>query len=113
MTAGSGVLSFGPVSDRGFGLGPATGRPGSLTWWAGPWSTITRELAKGRVGGPAGDQGRYRAVIAQNRVNRNRCRAGRPARLVPGSSAFAEVVKRLARWGQPRADRGPAAGRLP
>ncbi len=67
-------------------------------------STITRELAKGRVDG----QGRYRAVIAQDRVDRNRHRAGRPAKLVPGSRLFAEVVERLTKRDSPE----QVAGRL-
>ena len=67
-------------------------------------STITRELARGR---PAG-QGRYRAVVAQDRVDRNRRRAGRPGRLVPGSRVFEEVVERLTRRNSPE----QVAGRL-
>jgi transposase len=55
-------------------------------------STITRELARGRPQG----QTRYRAVIAQNRVDQSRRRAGRPAKLVSGSRLVAEVVERLA-----------------
>ena len=108
VTAGSGVLSFTDrcrIED----LDRAGYRPARIADLLGRHrSTITRELAKGRVGGPAGDQGRYRAVIAQNRVDRNRCRAGRPNKLVPGSSVFAEVVKRLARWDSPE----QVAGRL-
>jgi IS30 family transposase len=56
-----------------------------------PRSTITRELAKGQ----ASDQGRYRAMIAQRRVEQNRHRAGRAPKLVPGSRLFDEVVTRL------------------
>ncbi|MCW2811305.1 MAG: transposase, family [Friedmanniella sp.] len=52
--------------------------------------------------------GRYRAVIAQDRVGRNRGRAGRPRRLVPGSRLFAEVVTRLTRRDSPE----QIAGRL-
>ena len=67
-------------------------------------STITRELARGRVG----EQSRYRAVVAQGRVEHNRRRAGRPARLVPGSRLFTEVVKRLSQRHSPE----QVAGRL-
>jgi IS30 family transposase len=67
-------------------------------------STITRELARGRVS----DRGRYRAVAAQDRVEAGRRRAGRPAKLVPGSRLFAEVVERLARRHSPE----QVAGRL-
>ena len=69
-----------------------------------PRSTITRELARGRPDGRA----RYRAVIAQDRVDQNRRRAGRPAKLVPGSRLFAEVVERLAQRHSPE----QIAGRL-
>jgi transposase, IS30 family len=67
-------------------------------------STITRELARGRPQG----QTRYRAVIAQNRVDQNRRRAGRPAKLVSGSRLVAEVVERLAQRHSPE----QIAGRL-
>ena len=67
-------------------------------------STITRELAKGRPKG----QGRYRALIAQHRLDQNRRRAGRPRKLVPGSQLFAEVVTRLAQRHSPE----QIAGRL-
>jgi transposase, IS30 family len=67
-------------------------------------STITRELARGRPDG----QARYRAVIAQDRVDQNRRRAGRPAKLVPGSQLFDEVVERLAQRHSPE----QIAGRL-
>ena len=67
-------------------------------------STITRELARGRPHG----QSRYRAVIAQNRVDQNRRRAGRPAKLVAASRLFAEVVERLAQRHSPE----QIAGRL-
>jgi IS30 family transposase len=67
-------------------------------------STISRELARGRSSGSA----RYRAVIAQDRVDRNRRRAGRPRRLVPGSRLFTEVVERLAKRDSPE----QVAGRL-
>jgi IS30 family transposase len=67
-------------------------------------STIIRELVRGRSDG----QGRYRAVIAQGRVDRNRRRAGRPAKLVPGGRLFAEVVERLGQRHSPE----QVAGRL-
>ena len=67
-------------------------------------STITRELARGRPHG----QTRYRAVSAQNRVDQNRRRAGRPAKLVPASRLVAEVVERLAQRHSPE----QIAGRL-
>jgi IS30 family transposase len=67
-------------------------------------STITRELDRGRPEG----QPRYRAVIAQGQVDQNRRRAGRPAKLVPGSRLFAEVVERLAQRHSPE----QIAGRL-
>ncbi|HSO52020.1 MAG TPA: IS30 family transposase, partial [Actinomycetes bacterium] len=67
-------------------------------------STITRELARGRPHG----QTRYRAVIAQNRVDQNRRRAGRPAKLVAAGRLFAEVVERLAQRHSPE----QIAGRL-
>jgi len=70
-----------------------------------PRSTITRELRRGqRVDRP----GRYRAVIAQDQVDRNRRRAGRPAKLVPGGRLFTEVVQRLGRRDSPE----QVAGRL-
>ena len=69
-----------------------------------PRSTITRELARGR----GDDRGRYRAVTAQSRVDRNRRRAGRPGKLVPGSRLFEEVVERLSRRNSPE----QVAGRL-
>jgi IS30 family transposase len=67
-------------------------------------STITRELVRGC---PMG-QGRYRAVIAQDRVEQNRRRAGRPRKLVPGCRLFAEVVERLGQRHSPE----QVAGRL-
>src|SRR6476661_558207 len=67
-------------------------------------STITRELTRGRPD----DGGRYRAVIAQNRVDQNRRRAGRPAKLVAGDRLFDEVVERLAKRHSPE----QIAGRL-
>ena len=67
-------------------------------------STITRELVRGRPH----VQSRYRAVSAQNRVDQNRRRAGRPAKLVPGSRLFTEVVERLAQRHSPE----QIAGRL-
>jgi transposase, IS30 family len=67
-------------------------------------STITRELVRGRPH----TQSRYRAVIAQNRVDQNRRRAGRPAKLVPAGRLFAEVVERLAQRHSPE----QIAGRL-
>lgn len=69
-----------------------------------PRSTITRELARGRVG----DHSRYRAVVAQGRVEANRRRAGRPAKLVAGGRLFGEVVERLTRHDSPE----QIAGRL-
>jgi len=68
-------------------------------------STITRELRRGQ---PLDGQGRYRAVCAQDRVEHNRRRAGRPAKLVPGSRLFTEVVERLGRRNSPE----QVAGRL-
>lgn len=53
-------------------------------------STITREL------GRPSDGGRYRALIAQHDADQKRYRAGRPAKLVPGTALFDEVVQRLA-----------------
>jgi transposase, IS30 family len=73
-----------------------------------PRSTITRELGRGRLGGPDADRGRYRALIAQDRIDRNRRRAGRPPKLVPGGRLFAEVVERL----QQRHSPEQVAGRL-
>jgi transposase, IS30 family len=67
-------------------------------------STITRELNRGRPD----DGGRYRAVIAQDRVDQNRRRAGRPAKLVAGSGLFVEVVERLGKRHSPE----QIAGRL-
>ena len=67
-------------------------------------STITRELGRGR----SADSGRYRALIAQNRVDQNRRRAGRPVKLVPGTRLFDEVVQRLAQKHSP----AQIAGRL-
>jgi IS30 family transposase len=67
-------------------------------------STITRELNRGRPD----DGGRYRAVIAQDRVDQNRRRAGRPAKLVPGSGLFDAVVERLGKRHSPE----QVAGRL-
>jgi transposase, IS30 family len=66
-------------------------------------STITRELNRGRR-----DARRYRAVIAQDRVDQNRRRAGRPAKLVVGSRLFEEVVERLGKRHSPE----QIAGRL-
>jgi IS30 family transposase len=67
-------------------------------------STITRELDRGRPEGKA----RYRAVIAQGQVDLNRRRAGRPAKLVPGSRLFAAVVEGLVQRHSPE----QIAGRL-
>jgi IS30 family transposase len=67
-------------------------------------STITRELGRGRPEGP----GRYRAVIAQGRLEHNRRRAGRPRKLVPGTRVFDEVVERLRQRHSPE----QIAGRL-
>jgi IS30 family transposase len=61
-------------------------------------STIGRELARGR---PRAGSGRYRAVAAQNRVDRNRRRAGRPVKLAAGGALWAEVVQRLNRRHSP------------
>ena len=47
-------------------------------------------------------------MIAQDRVDQNRRRAGRPAKLVVGSGLFAEVVERLGRRHSPE----QIAGRL-
>lgn len=54
-------------------------------------STIGREIDRGQ----AEPEGRYRAVVAQRQVDQNRRRAGRPAKLVPGTRLFDEVVQRL------------------
>jgi transposase, IS30 family len=67
-------------------------------------STITRELLRGCPSG----QRRYRAVIAQDQIDRHRRRAGRPAKLVPGSRLFVEVVERLVQRHSPE----QIAGRL-
>ena len=67
-------------------------------------STITRELDRGGSGG----QARYRAVIAQGRVDGNRRRAGRPGKLVPGCRLFDAVVERLVQRHSPE----QIAGRL-
>ena len=67
-------------------------------------STITRELVRGRPHSGA----RYRAVIAQAQIERNRRRAGRRPKLVPGGRLFVEVVERLARKHSP----AQIAGRL-
>jgi IS30 family transposase len=67
-------------------------------------STISRELDRGRPDG----QARYRAVIGQDRVDQNRRRAGRPAKLVADSRLFGEVVERLAQRHSPE----QIAGRL-
>jgi IS30 family transposase len=65
-------------------------------------STITRELGRPRGGG------RYRALIAQRDADQKRHRAGRPAKLVPDTSLFDEVVQRLAQRHSP----AQIAGRL-
>jgi IS30 family transposase len=104
VTAGRGVLSFTDrcrIED----LTQAGYLPARIAALFGrPRSTITRELSRGRAAG----QPRYRAVVAQDRVDRNRCRAGRPLRLVPGSRLFTAVVERLARRDSPE----QVAGRL-
>ncbi|MET1007679.1 MAG: IS30 family transposase [Propionibacteriaceae bacterium] len=95
VVAGSGALSFvdrcriedltlaGYIPARVAGL---LGRPRS---------TITRELSRGTV------DGRYRAVVGQGRVEANRARAGRPAKLVPGTRLLGEVVERLSKRNSP------------
>jgi IS30 family transposase len=65
-------------------------------------STITRELDR------PSDGGRYRALIAQHDADQKRHRAGRPAKLVPGTRLFDEVVTRLAQRHSP----AQIAGRL-
>ena len=104
VVAGSGVLSFIDRC-RIEELVGAGYRPSAIAGLLGRHrSTITRELARGRPAGP----GRYRAVAAQEWVDQNRRRAGRPAKLVPGSRLFAEVVERLSRRDSPE----QVAGRL-
>ena len=92
VTAGSGALSFTDrcrIED----LARVGYIPARIAGLLGrPRSTITRELARGTAEGSS----RYRAVAAQDRVEANRHRAGRPAKLVPGTSLFAAVVERLA-----------------
>jgi IS30 family transposase len=104
VTSGRGVLSFTDrcrIED----LDRAGYRPARIADLFGrPRSTISRELGRGRVRG----QSRYRAVIAQDRVDHNRRRAGRPPRLMPGSRLFAEVVTRLTKRDSPE----QIAGRL-
>jgi transposase, IS30 family len=104
VTAGSGVLSFTDrcrIED----LVKAGYRPSGIADLLGRHrSTITRELARGRPDG----RGRYRAVVAQDQIGRNRRRAGRPAKLVPGRGVFTEVVERLGQRHSPE----QVAGRL-
>jgi IS30 family transposase len=105
VTAGSGVLTFIDrcrVEDlicAGYPPARVAGLLGRSR------STITRELARGRADGQSP---RYRAVVAQDRVDRNRRRAGRPAKLVPGGRLFGEVVERLSKRNSPE----QVAGRL-
>jgi IS30 family transposase len=91
VTPGSGPLTFTDrcrIED----LVKAGYKPARIADLLGrPRSTITRELGRGRPEG----QARYRAVIAQGQVDQHRRRAGRPAKLVPGSRLFTEVVERL------------------
>jgi IS30 family transposase len=104
VTAGSGPLS---IVDRGRieKLSGAGYSPSQIADLLGRHrSTITRELPRGR----SHDGARYRAVIAQGQVDLNRHRAGRPAKLVPGTRVFVEVVERLARRHSP----AQIAGRL-
>jgi IS30 family transposase len=104
VTLGSGVLSFTDrcrIED----LAQAGYRAGRIAVLLGRHrSTMTRELQRGRSGG----QGRYRAVLAQNQVDRNRRRAGRPGKLVAGGQLFAAVVERLGQRHSPE----QVAGRL-
>jgi transposase, IS30 family len=104
VTPGSGLLSFTDrcrIED----LVKLGYRPARVADLLGRHrSTITRELDRGRPDG----QTRYRAVIAQDRVDRNRRRAGRPVKLVPSGRLFAEVVERLAQRHSPE----QVAGRL-
>jgi IS30 family transposase len=105
VTAGCGVLSFVDrcrIED----LTRAGYTPARVAGLLGrPRSTITRELTRGhgdgQSGGQSGGQGRYRAVIAQAWVDRNRRRAGRPPKLVVGSRLFDEVVERLSKRNSP------------
>ena len=97
VTSGAGVLSFvdrcrlQDLADVGYS-------PARIAELFGrPRSTITRELVRGQTNG----QGRYRAVTAQGRIDSNRRRAGRPAKLVAGGRLFTEVVERLARRHSP------------
>jgi transposase, IS30 family len=104
VTVGSGPLSF-PDRCRIEDLVRAGYQPAKIADLLGrSRSTITRELPRGRIG----EQGRYRAVVAQDRVDRNRRRAGRPAKLVSGDRLFVEVVERLAQRHSPE----QVAGRL-
>jgi transposase, IS30 family len=104
VVAGCGVLSFVDRC-RIEELVKVGYRPAAIADLLGRHrSTITRELARGRPEGA----GRYRAVIAQGRVEQNRRRAGRPAKLVPGSRLFGEVVERLGQRHSPE----QIAGRL-
>jgi transposase, IS30 family len=103
-TAGAGVLSFVDrcrIED----LAKAGYTPARVAGLLGRHrSTIFRELARGRLDG----QGRYRAVIAQGRIEQNRRRAGRPRKLLPGSALFTAVVERLGQRHSPE----QVAGRL-
>jgi IS30 family transposase len=104
VTSGSGALSFVDrcrIED----LVKAGYSPARIAGVLGRHrSTISRELDRGRPDGP----GRYRAILAQQQVHQNRRRAGRPAKLVPGSRLFAAVVERLGRRHSPE----QVAGRL-
>src|SRR5215210_7494145 len=104
VTAGSGALSFVDrcrIED----LVKAGYSPARIAGVLGRHrSTICRELDRGRPDGP----GRYRAILAQQQLSQNRRRAGRPAKLVPGSRLFAAVVERLGKRHSPE----QIAGRL-
>ena len=108
--------SWKPLSSRDPARCPSPTDVGSRTWSRS--ATAQRDRLPG---GPAPvhdhprahprrphDQTRYRAVIAQNRVDQNRRRAGRPAKLMLASRLFAKVVERLAQRHSPE----QIAGRL-
>ena len=91
---GSGVLSFVDRC-RIEELDRVGYRPARIAGLLGrARSTITRELARGQVTTSAGHR-RYRARQGQDMVDDARRRAGRSAKLEPGSRVFAEVVRRL------------------
>jgi transposase, IS30 family len=97
VTASRGVLSFVDrcrIEDL-IQVGYTPARIATLL--GRPRSTISRELRRGHTD----DRRRYRAVIAQGRVDQNRRRSGRPRKLVPGSRLFAEAVERLAQRHSP------------